>query len=85
MAKTDFLDDIEPDYYFRKNPDGSYKNGSGCGNDLKTENFMTSKLIIDSCAYLVKNYDVDGFRFDLMGLIDSKTMLTAYKTCKKLA
>ena len=84
MAKTDFLDDIEPDYYFRKNPDGSYKNGSGCGNDLKTENFMTSKLIIDSCAYWVKNYDVDGFRFDLMGLIDSKTLLTAYKTCKKL-
>lgn len=84
MAKTDFLDDIEPDYYFRKNPDGSYKNGSGCGNDLKTENFMTSKLIIDSCAYWIKNYDVDGFRFDLMGLIDSKTMLTAYKICKKI-
>lgn len=84
MAKTDFLDDIEPNYYFRQNPDGSYKNGSGCGNDIKTENFMASKLIIDSCAYWVKNYDVDGFRFDLMGLIDSKTMLAAHKACKKI-
>ena len=84
MARTDFLDDIEPNYYFRQNPDGTYKNGSGCGNDVKSENFMAGKLIIDSCAYWVKNYDVDGFRFDLMGLIDSKTMLAAYKACKKI-
>jgi len=84
MARTDFLDDIEPNYYFRQNSDGSYKNGSGCGNDVKTENFMAGKLVIDSCAYWVKNYDVDGFRFDLMGLIDSKTMVAAYKACKKI-
>ena len=84
MAKTDFLEDIEPNYYFRQNPDGTFKSGSGCGNDIKSENFMAGKLIIDSCAYWVKNYDVDGFRFDLMGLIDSKTMLAAYKACKKI-
>lgn len=58
------------DYYYRINPDGSYSNGSGCGNEFNTEAPMARKFIIDSLLHWVREYKVDGFRFDLMGLID---------------
>lgn len=85
MADTYLLENIEPHYYFRLNKrDGSYTSASGCGNDLATEHAMVRKLIIDSLCYFVKEYHVDGFRFDLMGLIDSKTILDAYDECVML-
>lgn len=71
------FDKIVPNYYFRKKPDGSYWNGSGCGNEFKSENPMAGKFIIDSLKYWVQEYGVDGFRFDLMGLIDLETMTEA--------
>ncbi len=58
------------DYYYRVNPDGTYSNGSGCGNEFRTEAPMARKFLIDSLLYWVREYKVDGFRFDLMGLID---------------
>lgn len=58
------------DYYYRVKPDGTYYNGSGCGNEFRTEAPMARKFLIDSLVYWVKEYKVDGFRFDLMGLID---------------
>lgn len=58
------------DYYYRLNPDGSYSNGSGCGNEFRTEAPMARRFLVDSLLYWVKEYKVDGFRFDLMGLID---------------
>ncbi len=63
-----------PGYYYRSDSFGNYTNGSGCGNEIATERFMVRKFIIDSVRYWVKEYKVDGFRFDLMGLIDTKTM-----------
>ncbi|HOI91791.1 MAG TPA: alpha-amylase family glycosyl hydrolase [Candidatus Rifleibacterium sp.] len=51
-----------------------YWNGTGCGNEMRTENPMTSKMIIDSLKYWVNEYKVDGFRFDLGTIIDKKTM-----------
>ncbi|MBO8458467.1 MAG: pullulanase [Spirochaetes bacterium] len=84
MAKVDFLEKIVPGYYFRMNPDGSYKSNSGCGNDLATERDMTRRLIVDSTVHFVKNYGVDGFRFDLMGLIDTETILEAYASCMNI-
>ena len=78
MATTTFLDNIEPDYYFRKDEKGDLKNGSCCGNDLATEKPMVRRLIIDSILHWIKEYHVDGFRFDLMGLIDTQTILDAY-------
>lgn len=63
-----------PDYYYRKNPDGSYSNGSGCGNDTASERKMFRKFMVDSVTYWAKEYHIDGFRFDLMGLHDVKTM-----------
>ncbi|MDY2913777.1 MAG: type I pullulanase [Candidatus Enteromonas sp.] len=63
-----------PNYYFRRNSDGRRANTSGCGNDLDTERPMVRKLIVDSALWWVKFYRVDGFRFDLMGIIDVKTL-----------
>ncbi|MGN1050974.1 MAG: type I pullulanase [Acutalibacteraceae bacterium] len=63
-----------PNYYYRMNSDGSYSNGSGCGNDTASEHKMFRKFMIESVAYWTKEYHIDGFRFDLMGLHDVETM-----------
>lgn len=65
---------IVPGYYYRTNSDGSYSNGSGVGNEIATERPMVRKYIKDSVSYWAKEYNVDGFRFDLMGIIDTTTM-----------
>ena len=84
VSRTSLLADIVPGYYFRLDKDGKYLNGSCCGNDTATEHVMMRRLIIDSATYLVKEYGVDGFRFDIMGLIDSETMLRCYKECRSI-
>lgn len=84
MAKTDFLDDIVPGYYFRHSKDGSFTSNSGCGNDVATEHSMTRKLIVDSLVYWTKEYHVDGFRFDLMGLLDAQTVMSGYEKCAEI-
>ncbi len=63
-----------PDYYYRMNADGSFQDGSGCGNETASEKEMFRKYMIDSLTYWVREYGVDGFRFDLMGLHDVETM-----------
>lgn len=65
---------IVPGYYYRFNPDGSFANGSGCGNELADERSMVRKMIVDSVVYWAEEYKVDGFRFDLMGLHHIDTM-----------
>ena len=63
-----------PDYYYRMNPDGTYQNGTGVGNETASEHEMFRKYMIDSLIYWVTEYNIDGFRFDLMGIHDVKTM-----------
>lgn len=63
-----------PYYYYRINEDGSWSNGSICGNDTASERLMYRKFMIDSVLYWAKEYHMDGFRFDLMGLHDVETM-----------
>ena len=63
-----------PDYYYRMNHDGTYQNGTGVGNETASEHEMFRKYMIDSLLYWVKEYNIDGFRFDLMGIHDVKTM-----------
>lgn len=65
---------IVPNYYFRKDYVGKMSNSSGCGDDIASEKGMVRKLIIDVCKFWSSFYEVDGFRFDLMGLIDVETM-----------
>ena len=63
-----------PWYYYRQNEDGTPSKGSGCGNDLATERSMCAKYILDSVLYWAEEYHIDGFRFDLMGLLDVELM-----------
>ena len=63
-----------PGYYFRYDSSGKLTNNSGCGNDTASERAMMRKYIVNSVTYWAKNYNIDGFRFDLMGLIDTTTM-----------
>ncbi len=63
-----------PWYYYRQNEDGPPSAGSGCGNDLATERSMCAKYILDSVLYWAEEYHIDGFRFDLMGLLDVELM-----------
>ena len=65
---------IVPYYYYRYNPDGTNTNASGCGNDTASERYMFGKFMVDSVSYWASEYNLDGFRFDLMGLHDLATM-----------
>lgn len=65
---------LVPGYWYRRDATGTKTSGSGCGNDTATENPMVSKYIQDSVKYWATEYKMDGFRFDLMGLIDISTM-----------
>ena len=65
---------LVPHYYYRYLPDGSLSNGSGCGNDFCSESPMGGKYILDTLKYWVQEYGIDGFRFDIMGLLDLGTM-----------
>lgn len=65
---------IVPGYYFRKNADGSFSNGSGTGNETASERIMMRKFIIDSLLFWAEEYNISGFRFDLMALHDIQTM-----------
>lgn len=73
-AQGSFFDRSVPGYYYRYNKDGSWSNGSGCSNDTASEHLMFRKFMIDSVLYWAKEYHLDGFRFDLMGLHDAQTM-----------
>lgn len=63
-----------PGYFYRQNPDGSYSNASGCGNETASEREMVRHYIIESVKFWAKEYHIDGFRFDLMGVHDIETM-----------
>lgn len=63
-----------PYYYYRMEEDGTFANGSACGNDTASERYMYRKFMIESVCYWAKEYHIDGFRFDLMGLHDVETM-----------
>ena len=73
-----------PYYYFRYNQAGYLSNGSYCGNDLDSCGSMVRKYIVDSISYWMNNYGIDGFRFDLMGILDINTMNEVYKKAKSI-
>ncbi len=68
------FENLVPGYYFRKNADGSFSDGSGCGNETASERTMMRKFMVESLLYWAQEYRIDGFRFDLMGLHDIETM-----------
>ena len=65
---------IVPYYYYRYTATGANSSASGCGNDTASERYMFGKFMVDSTSYWVEEYNLDGLRFDLMGLHDLETM-----------
>lgn len=63
-----------PDMYYRKTADGKYSDGSGCGNETASEKPLMREFMLESVKYLIDEYHIDGFRFDLMGVHDIETM-----------
>ncbi len=74
LTKGSSFNQTVPGYYYRQNGDGSFANASGCGNEIASERFMVRKFILDSLKYWIREYHIDGFRFDLMGVLDLDTM-----------
>lgn len=68
------LNKAVPKYYYRQNEDGSYSDASACGNETASDRYMFRRYMIDSVVYWAKEYHIDGFRFDLMGIHDIETM-----------
>lgn len=77
------LQKIVPGYYYRSDETG-YTNGSGCGNEVASDRPMAQKLIVDSLIYWTKEYHIDGFRFDLMGVLDIDTMNVIAERLKEI-
>lgn len=73
---------IMPKYYHRTLEDGSFSNGSGCGNEFASEKPMGRRFIVDSLLYWQEEYKIDGFRFDLMALMDIGTIMEAMEKLK---
>lgn len=67
------LNRLEPNYYYRLDSKGQFTNGSGCGNELDSEQYLSRRLIIESLEFFVRECQVDGFRFDLLGITDIET------------
>ncbi|GGE77605.1 type I pullulanase [Priestia taiwanensis] len=74
VRESSSFEKIVPGYYFRHDYHGMPSNGTGVGNDLASERKMVRKYILDSIHYWVVEYGIDGFRFDLMGILDVETM-----------
>ena len=72
-SKTGF-ERTMPGYFYRMAADGSFYNGSGCGNETASEQAMFRKYMIESLEWWMKEYHIDGFRFDLMAIHDIETM-----------
>ncbi|TCI47209.1 type I pullulanase [Exiguobacterium sp. SH3S2] len=83
-ALTTPLGQFVPDYYYRLNEDGTLADGSECGNDTASERAMMRKLIVECVSYWAKEFMIDGFRFDLMGLHDVKTMNQVRKALDRI-
>ena len=73
-----------PGYFYRMKPDGTFANGSGCGNETASNRPMMRKFMVESVLYWMREYHLDGFRFDLMGIHDIATMNEIRQEAQKL-
>ena len=74
LTENSYFNQLVPGYYYRQKEDGSFSNASACGNETASERPMMRKFMLESLDYWVKEFHVDGFRFDLMGIHDIETM-----------
>ncbi|MGQ8336105.1 type I pullulanase [Sunxiuqinia sp. A32] len=83
-TRRSWFNQTVPGYYYRQNRNGSFSNASGCGNEIASERSMVRKYMIDSLCYWAREYHIDGFRFDLMGIHDLETMNQIRKEFDKI-
>ena len=75
---------LVPNYLYLFDKKGNVTNSSGCQNDVASFRYMVRRLIVDNLVYLTKTFKIDGFRFDLMGLMDIETMLLIEEKLKEI-
>lgn len=78
------LNTLVPCYYFLMNQNGEFSNGSFCGNDIDTQPIMSKRYFMNTCRKLIRLYDIDGFRFDLMGILDINFMNALSEECRRI-
>jgi len=74
LTQDSYFNQLVPGYYYRQTKDGKFSNATACGNETASERYMMRKFMLESVLYWVKEYHIDGFRFDLMGVHDIETM-----------
>ncbi|HEX7904629.1 MAG TPA: type I pullulanase [Chitinophagaceae bacterium] len=84
LTETSNFNQLVPGYYYRQTPDGKFSNATACGNETASERPMMRKFILESMLYWVKEYHIDGFRIDLMGVHDIETMNLISKELHKI-
>lgn len=84
LTETSNFNQLVPGYYYRQKPDGSFSDATACGNETASERAMMRKFMLESVVYWVKEYHIDGFRFDLMGVHDIQTMNLISDTLHKI-
>ena len=83
-AATSAFEKTVPGYFYRIKSDGTFANGSGCGNETASNRPMMRKFMVESVLYWMREYHLDGFRFDLMGIHDIATMNMIRQEAQKL-
>ena len=84
LTENSYFNQLVPGYYYRQTKDGKFSNATACGNETASERFMMRKFMLESVLYWVKEYHIDGFRFDLMGVHDIETMNLISKELHKI-
>jgi pullulanase len=74
LTENSYFNQLVPGYYYRQTAVGKFSNATACGNEIASERPMVRKFILESVKYWMQQYHVDGFRFDLMGVMDIETM-----------
>ncbi len=84
LTKDSWFNELVPGYYYRQDREGNFSDATACGNEIASERYMVRKFIIESLLFWVKEYHIDGFRFDLMGVHDIETMNLVAKELRKV-
>lgn len=84
LTKDSYFNQLVPGYYYRQTIDGKFSNATACGNETASERAMMRKFMLESLVYWVKEYHIDGFRFDLMGVHDIETMNIIARELRKI-
>jgi pullulanase len=84
FGNESYFNQLVPNYYYRQDAKGAFSNASGCGNETASDRTMYRKFMIESVVHWVKEYHIDGFRFDLMAIHDIETMNIIATTLRKI-